>query len=173
MSSSENFKPVEGFPDYRIGDKGTLISLKSGIPIRLSARKHSQGYLTYSLCFQGKVFYFLAHRLVAQHYIPNPQNKPNVNHINGNKQDNRVENLEWCTPSENNKHAVEIGCFKDVFQDRKGTKNDNCKLTEDDVKKIRSLLDLGVYQYEIAVIFGVGQAHISRIKRGKLWSHLK
>jgi len=69
-------------------------------------------YYSYVLYKNQKAKYYLIHRLLALHFIPNIQNKPEVNHINGIKSDNRIENLEWVTRSENNKHGFDIGLHK-------------------------------------------------------------
>lgn len=66
-------------------------------------------YVYVHLCKNGKVKGFRVHRLVAETFIPNPENKSQVNHINCDKTDNRVENLEWCTASENQQHCVDNG----------------------------------------------------------------
>lgn len=71
----------------------------------LKPQKDSKGYLHVALCHNNKTKIITIHRLVAKTFIPNTQNKPQVNHINGIKTDNRVENLEWCTASENQLHA--------------------------------------------------------------------
>lgn len=67
------------------------------------------GYVMVKLCKNAKTERKLVHRLVAMVFIPNPQEKPHINHKNGRKNDNRAENLEWCTPLENNKHAWATG----------------------------------------------------------------
>lgn len=73
---------------------------------------NNSGYLFVAIAENGKLINVLQHRLLAESFIPNPENKKEVNHINGNKHDNCLSNLEWCTHSENIKHAYDTGLKK-------------------------------------------------------------
>lgn len=97
----EVFKPVIGFENqYLISDLGNVFSLHRN---RLITPKHSAtGYLRVTLCDNGRKRNTGIHRLVAEAFLPNPENKPTVNHINEIKTDNRVVNLEWATVAEQN-----------------------------------------------------------------------
>lgn len=105
----EKWKNILGFDgNYQISNYGNVKSFINNIILKpgiASKRNNKQGYKVVNL--KGKLYYI--HRLVAEAFIPNIANKPQINHIDGNKLNNKVDNLEWCTNSENIKHAYKIG----------------------------------------------------------------
>lgn len=100
---TEIWKELEGFSKYKFSNTGKIWSKSSNKERSLKPQKG--GYIRFGLTNdEGKISNFFVHRLIASVFIPNPQNKPTVNHKNHNKADNRVENLEWATISEQNNH---------------------------------------------------------------------
>lgn len=178
----ERWKSVNGYEGlYEISNFGNVKSLKrTVVDCRgfnktisekvLKHRRHNHGYRYITLCRPGDYHNKLVHRLIAEHFIENPQNKPHINHINGNKADNRLENLEWCTQSENNQHAVDTGLIS-----RTGEKNGRAKLTPEAVKYIKEKYQWHGYwnQERLADKFGVTATTIGGVVLGKTWTHIK
>lgn len=95
--------------NYSVSKSGKVRNDETQTLLSLSLQ---QGYCHVTLAIDKKGRRFRVHRLVATAFIPNPDNKPYVNHIDGNRSNNNVENLEWCTPSENTQHAIRTGLRK-------------------------------------------------------------
>ena len=140
-------KKIEGF-DYEITTDGEVIS-KFGKTLKPQVA--GAGYLAvdmYGKKGSGEKRRAYVHRLVAESFVSNPDNKPTVNHINGDKTDNRVENLEWCSHKEQQLHR------RDVLD------NANNKLTQPTRRKVAAMYKTGRYsQRELARMFGLVSHH--------------
>ena len=133
---------------------------------------NSNGYYRVGLNLDGKNKMHLLHRLVAQLFIPNPENKPYVNHIDGNKLNCRADNLEWCTRSENEIHAWRIGLKTVSPNHPAGEKHGMHKLSADDVAYIRSChvpYDATYGSIPLAKKFNVRPQTITDIAHYRTW----
>ena len=116
----EHWAPIKGYEGYyEVSDKGNFRRLPTVIRYKSEGMRNYPGkilkqeatmeeYLRVVFMKEGKKQRLMSHRVVAETFIPNDEGKPFVNHINGNRSDNRVENLEWCTQSENELHSVKV-----------------------------------------------------------------
>lgn len=118
-------RQILGFPDYFVSDEGIVYSGHGNNLIKLKGCPTKDGYLRVCLWKNGKGYTKTIHRLVAKTFIPNPSNRPQVNHINGIKTDNHVHNLEWCTQSENQLHKYRVLGIKGSMFGKFG-KNNPC-----------------------------------------------
>lgn len=116
---------------YQVSNFARVRSLYRGKTRLIKPDIIHTGYLRVTLYKDGKTKNHYVHVLVAQAFIPNPEGKRQVNHIDGNKTNNRVENLEWLTPSENIQHAFETGLSKS------GCEHGRAKFTAEQVREIR------------------------------------
>lgn len=121
MANSEIWRIIDEFPNYMISNLGRVKSLDyNGTKQEkiLKPLKQKKGYLKIGLYKDKKYYSRQIHRLVAIAFIPNPNNEPQVNHIDGNKENNTVNNLEWCNNTYNQVHAINNGlrAFKPVIQ---------------------------------------------------------
>lgn len=148
---------------------GTMQRLKSKI---LKTHLNSSGYpvLRLSNLTNGKREMVRLHRLLAKHFIPNPENKPEVNHIDGDKQNFSLSNLEWVTPRENRKHAWDSGLrTREHLPVHYGENKYNSKLTNNKVIEMRKLRDSGVSYSKIAKLFSIHKTTAMNAIKGITW----
>lgn len=167
----EGFVELDCSPIHAINRFGQVIRIRTRRTIK--AHPSKKGYPT--VCLQNKQSKRV-HRLVAETFIPNPRNLPQVNHIDGDKTNNHVSNLEWCTNDQNRQHAMVSGLWdnigKKVRVNQIGEFNSSAVLNESDVFNIYNQLLDGVKVTELARTYQVNHATISAIKSGKSWKHL-
>lgn len=182
-NTEEIWKDVVGCEGYyQVSNLGRIKSLDRQIVNRLGVvtnfsskimylKAGKFGYIIANINTSGYKRQVKAHRLVAMAFIPNPLNKPQVNHINGIKTDNRVENLEWCTASENRIHALKTG----LANSSNGINQGNSKLTNEQVLKIRELALHGMNSIQIRKEIGIEnfcKSQICDIIKRKAWKHI-
>ena len=148
---------------YFVTSDGCIISRsrKNFTDYVLTQRLNSSGYLYVDVKIQGKRKKLLVHRAIALAFLDNPDNKPCVNHKDGNKLNNYVSNLEWCTYSENMKHAVTMGL--NSVPNLSGENHPMHKLTEEKVRQMRKLSLSGVSSPSIAKQFGITKEQVYNV----------
>lgn len=174
----EIWKNIEGYEGYyQISNLGNIKSLSR---FRKNGKKEKEGYIKKEIILKthiSKTGYYVVdlkrngirktfkiHRLIALHFIDNPFNKNYINHKNGIKTDNSIENLEWCTIKENNKHAEETGLKNDS-----GCNSSNSKLTREDVYYIRNSNEKIKY---LALRFKMNESTIYKLKRRQTYKNI-
>lgn len=170
---SAEIRPIPGYEDfYSASSDGRVFSLnyrKMGIVHELAQATHPEGYKRVKAWHVNRTSPYPVHRLVAMAFIPNPDNLPQVNHIDGDKGNNHVSNLEWVTNSGNQKHAFRTGLHKCHV----GEGHPGHKLTESQVISIRKeLSEVPKYKGQLKDIghrYGVTLHCIFDIKHGRSW----
>lgn len=161
---------IPNFSNYFISNDGIVTSKrKYGNTYVRKQQVSNCGYCMIPLVDDyGKKHLKSVHRLVAEAFIPNPRNKPQVNHKNGNKCDNTVSNLEWCTAAENTKHAYESGLISIV----EGEDHHSAKLTKQAAIDLINCILAGEDNETVANKFNLHSRYVSLIRGKKRWKSL-
>jgi hypothetical protein len=179
MDNLEIWRDINGYEGhYQVSNIGRVKSLARVVECRKNVLVNKKekmlldwncgkGYRKVKLSKDSIEKSIRVHRLVAETFLGNTEAKSEVNHINGIKYDNRVENLEWCTSSENTKHALN----NKLKISQKGSEHGMSKLTEKDVLEIREIgRSKGLK--EVSKIYKVSESLISNVLLNKIWNHV-
>lgn len=171
---SEQWRVCASHPDYEVSSLGRVRRLTHGInttPGLILKDRDNRGYRRICLTKDRIQKNYAVHRIVWAAFNGPIPDGMQINHKNGIKHDNRLENLEVVTPSENTRHTFRALGRKAVLNPQKGSKNGRAKLSESDLPEIYRLRAAGLSQQRIADRFGVDQTSISRILLQKGWRH--
>jgi hypothetical protein len=164
MTKEEIWKDIPDYEGlYQVSNLGDIRSLKRKKAINLLPSIGTDGYYRLNLHKNGGKTSSI-HRIVAQAFIPNPDNKPQVNHKDGNKLNNHFDNLEWCTPKENTNHAHLTG-----LANNSGINNYQSRLSVNDIIEIRRS---NLSQRDLAKKYQVFQNTIHLIKSNKTYKNI-
>lgn len=178
MKRKEQWRDVKGLKGfYQISDRAAVKSLprkivtSHGVIRRvfgciLRPYKSRNGYLTVKIgtSQRDKKHYFI-HKMIAKAFIPNPNNKKHINHIDGNKLNNKISNLEWCTLKENIQHAFRTG----LTVSAKGEAAGRAKLSN---KQVLEILNSNLTSRQLGKIYSVSKTSVWAIKTGLSWNHI-
>jgi len=175
----EEWRDIKGYEGlYQVSNKGRVKSLDRTIVDsrgriiqhkgRILKPVDSNGYFVVGLYINKKMKQFKVHRLIMQTFIPNPENKPEVNHKDGIKHNNNIKNLEWNTSKENVNHGLKIGLIKRKF----GVDHYKTKLKDKDIVEIYDMYKNGRLISDIANKYKMAISSIELILYGTNWKHL-
>lgn len=169
----EEWKEINGLNGYyAVSNFGRVKRIKAsperGKPIKIMAQSHPDRYLTLHLYVVNKSHYYLTHRVVALHFIENPNNFPDVNHKDGVKLNNHVSNLEWCTRGHNIRHSYRTG----LQVAKRGEESGVSKLKDKDVIFIRTNRDLYSVEY-FCKMYSISPNTVCHIIANFTWRHIK
>ena len=167
----EIFKDIPGYNgDYQVSNQGRVKSFKQSPKGRILRPKSTvSGYLQVNLCQNGKVNTTYVHYLVTLTFVGERPYGLDINHKDGNKVNNYLSNLEYCTHSKNIQHGHDMG----LMNTPRGENHSRAKLTKSQVLEIRTRYsDGGVTQKELAMEYGVGSSTIGEIVNRRNWTHI-
>lgn len=160
-------RPSKKYPPFAANEKGEIVNLKTGNTRKQTVNKKN-GY-AYISTRQGLL---LAHRIVADAFIPNPDNKEQVNHKNCVKTDNRPCNLEWVDRSANMIHAAQNNLL-DTRNRKRGSECNLSHYSEEEVREVFKLLSEGRRNVDVSKITGIPVGYVKSLKLGHSWKHLQ
>lgn len=174
---SEIWAVAPGFPDYEVSNRGRVRRATRGQSTRpgreIKQRKSNGTHLSVHIYRDGIQYWRFVHRLVIKAFgPPQPTVKHEVNHIDGNPENNRIGNLEWVTRSENLKHAVRLG-LRTYDDSLRGEESPVAKLTRRDVIEILQRAGRGETGARIALDYDVCESTIRQAIRGDTWKHIR
>lgn len=163
-------REIEGYPNYYISEDGNVFSDRTGKWVILKHDINWSGYHRVALRNKDGIKRFAVHRLVAINFIPNPENLPEVDHINFDRGDNIYSNLTWTTRLKNQRHSIKEGRRDHLL----GEGHHFATVTESAVKEMRRLYRPRVFTAQmLADRFGCGRRTVASIVRYKTWRHIK
>lgn len=178
---NEKWKPIPGYEGrYKASSagriKGTVNRCNKNCPHVLKQYTHPTGYLLVPLTVAQRTRWYRVHKLIMLTHEGIRPSGLQINHINGDKADNRFENLEYCTAKENTNHAHRLGLKKNFLvppeKRARGVRNKSSKLTEDQVRTIKAQLASGQRPCDIARHYHVSSATILDIRAGRSWYYV-
>lgn len=171
MGTTETWKPVPGYEGrYEVSDAGCVRTLRTDPPRAIHHNTHPNGYIQVRLYRAGVGATLKVHRLVLQAFIGDEAGRPCVNHIDHDKANNRLENLEWCTHAENSKAGYDAGKINPPSFI--GADHPRAQLNESKVRVIRRARDMGVPARFLGDCFGVSRFVVWEACRAS-WKHVQ